>query len=68
LLSGHVTVRDLQHWETILAATRALLHDHYGISHVTLQPESPESPEHFVCSDEPFEKVDFHERHNENEL
>ena len=68
MLSGHVVVRDLEHWETELANTRALLHDRYGISHVTLQPESSECPAHTVCSDERFVKMDSHERHNENEI
>jgi cobalt-zinc-cadmium efflux system protein len=40
MLSAHLSVKDLRHWETVLADTRALLHDRYKIDHVTLQPES----------------------------
>ena len=39
MLSAHVMVRDLQRWETVLAEARAMLHQRYGIEHVTLQPE-----------------------------
>ena len=38
-LSAHIMVSDLAHWEEILAGLRVLLHDRYGIEHVTLQPE-----------------------------
>ena len=38
-LSAHLEVRDLRHWPGILTAATSLLHDHYGIGHVTLQPE-----------------------------
>lgn len=40
MLSAHVRVKDLRHWETALADSRSLLNDRYGIDHVTLQPES----------------------------
>lgn len=38
-LSAHIMVSDLAHWEETLAGLRVLLHDRYGIEHVTLQPE-----------------------------
>jgi len=38
-LSAHIMVSDLAHWEETLAGLRTLLHDRYGIEHVTLQPE-----------------------------
>jgi len=42
MLSAHVLVRDLQRWETVLAEAREMLHERYGIGHVTLQPEPVE--------------------------
>jgi cobalt-zinc-cadmium efflux system protein len=39
-LSAHLEVNDLARWPETLIAARAALHDHYGIDHVTLQPES----------------------------
>jgi len=39
MLSAHLMVKDMQRWETVLAEARALLHERYGIEHVTLQPE-----------------------------
>jgi cobalt-zinc-cadmium efflux system protein len=41
-LSAHVVLKEIAQWETVLADTRALLHDRYKIDHVTLQPESVE--------------------------
>lgn len=38
-LSAHVVVDDLVVWEQVLGRLRALLHDRFGIEHVTLQPE-----------------------------
>ena len=38
-LSAHVVVRKMESWDAILAQLRALLHVHYTIHHVTLQPE-----------------------------
>ncbi len=38
-LSAHVLVDDLLAWPRVLAETRELLHDRFGIEHVTLQPE-----------------------------
>jgi cobalt-zinc-cadmium efflux system protein len=38
-LSAHIELDDLQRWPTILAAAGTLLHDRYGIGHITLQPE-----------------------------
>lgn len=42
MLSAHVLVGDLHRWETVLAEARTLLHERYGIAHVTLQPEPVE--------------------------
>ena len=39
MLSAHVMVKDLQRWENVLAGSRALLLERYGIEHITLQPE-----------------------------
>lgn len=39
MLSAHLTVADLGRWEDILAESRKLLHERFGIDHVTLQPE-----------------------------
>ncbi|MHB8345823.1 MAG: cation diffusion facilitator family transporter [Acidiferrobacterales bacterium] len=38
-LSAHVVMRDLKAWPRVLAGMRQLLDKHYGIGHVTLQPE-----------------------------
>ncbi|MEO6696376.1 MAG: cation diffusion facilitator family transporter, partial [Gammaproteobacteria bacterium] len=38
-LSAHIMVKDLSYWEEVLDRLRTLLHDRYGIEHVTLQPE-----------------------------
>jgi len=43
-LSAHVEISDLQQWPAILASAGTLLHDRYGIGHVTLQPETPGTP------------------------
>jgi cobalt-zinc-cadmium efflux system protein len=40
-LSAHLEVGDLAVWPQTLHAARTLLHDRYGIAHVTLQPELP---------------------------
>lgn len=42
MLSAHLTVKDLKRWPAVLAATRALLAERYGIEHATLQPEPVE--------------------------
>jgi cobalt-zinc-cadmium efflux system protein len=39
-LSAHLDVDDLAGWATILQAARTVLHDRFGIDHVTLQPEA----------------------------
>lgn len=39
MLTAHLMVEDLRHWESVLAETRTLLHNRYGIEHATLQPE-----------------------------
>lgn len=38
-LSAHVVIENLNDWEEILNQTQRLLHDRFGIEHVTLQPE-----------------------------
>jgi cobalt-zinc-cadmium efflux system protein len=38
-LSAHLEIRDLRQWPGILAAATSLVHERYGIGHVTLQPE-----------------------------
>jgi len=40
MLSAHVAVADMARWEGILAESRELLRQHFGIEHITLQPES----------------------------
>lgn len=39
MLSAHLSVADMGRWEGILAESRKLLHERFGIDHVTLQPE-----------------------------
>lgn len=41
-LSAHVVLHDLQDWHEVLENLRKMLHDRFGIQHVTLQPESVE--------------------------
>ena len=43
-LSAHVLVRDLARWDSTLHALQGLLHERFGIGHVTLQPESGARP------------------------
>jgi cobalt-zinc-cadmium efflux system protein len=40
VLSGHVVTTDMNGWMPVLNAMRDMLHDRYGINHVTLQPET----------------------------
>ena len=40
-LSAHIVLSDAQHWPAILEAERHLLHERFGIDHITLQPELP---------------------------
>jgi cobalt-zinc-cadmium efflux system protein len=42
-LIGHVAIRDLQEWPSVLRAVKAMLLKKHGIDHVTLQAEMPES-------------------------
>jgi cobalt-zinc-cadmium efflux system protein len=44
-LIGHVEVRDLQEWPTVLRAIKAMLLERHGIDHVTLQAELPDMAE-----------------------
>ena len=39
VLSAHVDIDQLEHWEVLLKQLSSLLKKEYGISHVTLQPE-----------------------------
>lgn len=39
MLSAHLSVADMARWEGILAESRKLLRERFGIEHVTLQPE-----------------------------
>jgi cobalt-zinc-cadmium efflux system protein len=50
-LSAHVVLedaRDFNPWPRVLADMRSLLHDRYGIEHVTLQPELPVATETLI--------------------
>jgi cobalt-zinc-cadmium efflux system protein len=38
-LSAHVVIRHMGQWGDVLARLQALLDAHFGIEHVTLQPE-----------------------------
>jgi len=45
-LSAHVVLDEMAEWPKILMTTRRMLHDSFGIDHVTLQPETtPALPE-----------------------
>jgi cobalt-zinc-cadmium efflux system protein len=44
-LIGHVEIRDLQEWPTVLRAIKKMLLERYGIDHVTLQAELPDMAE-----------------------
>lgn len=39
-LSAHLVLDTIEHWDEVLPAACALLHDDFGIDHATLQPES----------------------------
>lgn len=39
-LIGHLEIRDLDDWPTVLEAVRQMLRTRHGIDHVTLQPEA----------------------------
>jgi cobalt-zinc-cadmium efflux system protein len=41
-LIGHVEIRDLQEWPTVLRTIKHMLLEQHGIDHVTLQAELPE--------------------------
>lgn len=42
-LSAHLVIDELRHWETTLARINHMLLDTYGIEHITLQPETPQT-------------------------
>jgi cobalt-zinc-cadmium efflux system protein len=39
-LSAHLMMADLRDWDQLMANIRSMLHDRFGIAHVTLQPET----------------------------
>jgi cobalt-zinc-cadmium efflux system protein len=43
-LSAHIVVRSLGEWDRLLADLQQRLQEHFGIDHVTLQPESTTRP------------------------
>lgn len=43
-LSAHLDIERLEDWPAVLHASRTLLHDRFGITHVTLQPEIARLP------------------------
>ncbi|MCW8917394.1 MAG: cation diffusion facilitator family transporter [Gammaproteobacteria bacterium] len=47
-LSAHIVLEELSHWDTVLADQRILLQQHYGIDHITLQPETTTRQVHFT--------------------
>jgi cobalt-zinc-cadmium efflux system protein len=49
-LSAHIVMRRIDEWEPLLARLRQLLSQHYGIEHVTLQPEPVEVIVSFPCT------------------
>jgi cobalt-zinc-cadmium efflux system protein len=38
-MSGHAVIRDPAHYKEVLSAVHQLMHDRFGISHVTMQVE-----------------------------
>ena len=44
-LIGHVEIRDLQEWPSVLRAIKKMLLEQHGIDHVTLQAELPDMAE-----------------------
>ena len=55
-LSAHVVTRDLSRWERTRHELQALVHERFGIDHVTLQPESPAVPVARVPVPDPRQK------------
>jgi cobalt-zinc-cadmium efflux system protein len=43
-LSAHLDIERLDDWPSVLSASQALLHDRFGITHITLQPETARLP------------------------
>jgi cobalt-zinc-cadmium efflux system protein len=43
-LSAHLDIERLEDWPSVLSTSQALLHDRFGITHVTLQPETARLP------------------------
>jgi len=48
-LSGHVRIDPEARPQQVLAEVRTLLHDRFGIAHVTIQIEDVEIEEHHIC-------------------
>lgn len=48
MLSAHLVVRDLRHWETVLDTCHTLLAEHFDIRHATLQPEPETRTVHWL--------------------
>lgn len=40
VLSAHIVIPSMEHWDDVLFALRGMLRERYAIDHVTLQPES----------------------------
>jgi cobalt-zinc-cadmium efflux system protein len=55
-LSAHVVVRDLAGWDRTLHALRHVLHEHFRIEHVTLQPETAARSEVRVAVPDPRQR------------
>jgi cobalt-zinc-cadmium efflux system protein len=55
-LSAHVVVRDLAGWDGTLHVLRHVLHEHFRIEHVTLQPETAARSEVRVAVPDPRQR------------
>jgi cobalt-zinc-cadmium efflux system protein len=43
-LSAHIDIERLEDWPSVLEASQSLLHERFGVTHVTLQPETARLP------------------------
>ena len=48
MLTAHVNLTNIQHWQTCLTQLKKILHDKYDIEHITLQPEINEFTLHHI--------------------
>ncbi|MAZ77397.1 MAG: cation transporter [Legionellaceae bacterium] len=48
MLTAHVNLTNIEHWQTYLKHLKHLLHDKYEIEHITLQPEVNEFTLHHI--------------------